>query len=323
MDRLDRIYELHRLLKAARYPIARQRLAEQLQCSDSTLYHIRNRLEALGAPIDTDEQTGGWRYAKDELAPFELPGLWFSGEELHALLSADQLLANVQPGLLDEDIGPLRKRLRQLLENRHTSANGLASRVRILGMADRPVDAETFRNAATALAQRRRLHCRYHARGSDETSARTVSPQRLTRYRDNWYLDAWCHSRKALRSFSLDRMTQTTIQTTAAKTLDDKTLEQHYASAYGIFSGTAQHTAVLRFSAQRARWVGEEHWHPQQQSRWLEDGRYELRIPYQNPIELILDILRYGAEVEVIAPDILRKAVIQKLRSACAQYDDN
>ena len=52
----------------------------------------------------------------------------------------------------------------------------------------------------------------------------------------------------------------------------------------------------------------------------LEDGSYELHIPYADPRELVMDILKYGAEVKVISPKPLREAVMQHLKSALARY---
>jgi predicted DNA-binding transcriptional regulator YafY len=66
--------------------------------------------------------------------------------------------------------------------------------------------------------------------------------------------------------------------------------------------------------------VAEEQWHPQQQGRMLDDGSYELHIPYADPRELVMDILKHGAEVEVISPKPLRETVMQHLRSALARY---
>ena len=82
--------------------------------------------------------------------------------------------------------------------------------------------------------------------------------------------------------------------------MPEEQLDEHYASAYGIFGGKADKVAVLVFTAERARWVADERWHPQQEGRWLEDGRYELRIPYREARELVMDVLRHGAGVCVV-----------------------
>lgn len=78
--------------------------------------------------------------------------------------------------------------------------------------------------------------------------------------------------------------------------------------------------AKLKFSPHRARWVADEQWHPKQQGSWLEDGSYQLSIPYSNPPELLMDILKYGAEVEVLAPETLRRLVRDQLNKACQLY---
>ena len=105
-----------------------------------------------------------------------------------------------------------------------------------------------------------------------------------------------------------------------AKAISEQTLDDYFTGAFGIFSGKATETAVLHFTKERARWVAEEEWHPAQQTRWLDDGRYELSIPYGNPTELIMDILKYGTDVEVIAPAELRSVVKQRIVEMAALY---
>ncbi|EKE17341.1 MAG: helix-turn-helix type 11 protein, partial [uncultured bacterium] len=91
-------------------------------------------------------------------------------------------------------------------------------------------------------------------------------------------------------------------------------------AGYGIFSGTVVSQATLRFTPERARWVAAEQWHPAQQAALLPDGSYQLSIPYSNDPELIMDILKYGADCEVIAPTELREKVVCFLREAVGRY---
>jgi len=79
--------------------------------------------------------------------------------------------------------------------------------------------------------------------------------------------------------------------------------------------------AVLRFTEERARWVAEEVWHPQQEGRRLEDGSYELRIPYNNPRELVMDVLREGPNLIVIEPAELVDEVKSKLQETLGRYN--
>jgi len=92
-------------------------------------------------------------------------------------------------------------------------------------------------------------------------------------------------------------------------------LVEQLESGYGIFSGTDNHEAVLRFSPTIARWVSREQWHPQQQSYFDDDGYYILTIPYSNDTELLMDIFRHGSEVEVLRPKSLRESVAQRIEA--------
>jgi predicted DNA-binding transcriptional regulator YafY len=321
MDRLQRIYKLHQIIDAHRLPVSHSMLQEKLECSRATVNRIIEEMRLyFNAPIKYDRSRNGYHYALTEGQTFELPGLWFSASELYALLTAQQLLAHVQPGLLDTQLKPVKERIEQILATRHLGDEEISKRVRILRMSGRNVALECFQTIAGALLQRNSLHINYHGRGNDESSSREISPQRLIHYRDNWYLDAYCHSRNALRSFAVERITAAKALSQRCQDVPEKQLDAHYTSSYGIFAGEAKHTAVLRFTPERARWVADEHWHPQQQSRMLEDGSYELRIPYSDSRELVMDILKHGGEVEVISPEALRDAVAECLKSALGHY---
>jgi len=321
MDRVDRIYALHKLLRHARRPVPTDRIRAELECSRATVRRtVQHMRDHLDAPIVSDHQDGGYWYDERGGERFELPGLWFNPSELHALMASLQLLREVEPGLLERDIAPLRDRIQRILAREETGGGEAERRVRILRMAAREVDPATFRTVAEGALGRRRLGMTYHSRSRDEQRARSVSPQRLSHYRDNWYLDAWCHTIGGMRIFSVDRIEAPRLLDEPARDIPDVELDAHLADAYGIFGGRADRTAVLVFEPGRARWVAEERWHPEQEGRFRSDGRYELRVPYGEPTELILDILRYGPEVEVLSPTSLREAVEDRLTRAARRY---
>ncbi|MFY7949573.1 MAG: WYL domain-containing protein, partial [Gemmatimonas sp.] len=81
------------------------------------------------------------------------------------------------------------------------------------------------------------------------------------------------------------------------------------SASYGIFGGAPKGWARLRFTAERARWVRNEQWHPDQKSVVHKDGTLELEVPYSDERELLGDVLRYGQDVEVLAPAALRRQI--------------
>ncbi len=322
MDKFERIYALHQALSGRRTPIPLEDLLERLRCSRPTFFRVVKMLQMyFNAPIEYSKELGGYGYRRVPGEPaFELPGLWFSAEELQALAVFERLFESLEPGLLANHLAPLAGLIQELLDHRRLGLGEAARRIRILGMASRP-PGPCFETLASATLQRKKVRIDYRGRARDERTRRNLSPQRLVHYRDAWYLDAWCHLRKGLRTFSVDRIVSAESLEEAADPVDESVLDAHFGSAYGIFAGRADKVAVLRFSASRARWVADERWHPKQSGQFLTDGRYELRVPYRDPRELAMDLLRHGQEVEVAAPQSLRDFVVKSLRAAIDQYE--
>lgn len=320
MSKLDELYRLHRLLDGRRSGISRATLIGDHGFKGSSLSrHVADLRDKLGAPLIHDRDRGGYRYDTTD-GRHHLPGLWLTGQELAALMSLHTLLQEMQPGLLDDLLAPIRERVRGILATEHLGSGEAAKRIRLLSSAARGQGARHFQAVAEAVLQRKQLAIEYYNRERDEVSERIVCPQRLARYRDNWYLDAWCHQRKALRIFAVDAMRGVTVLNRAARSIPDARLDKELGSAYGIFAGKPRAIAVLVFTPARARWVSEEAWHPKQRSRWLADGRFELRVPFSDNRELLMDILKFGPDVEVAAPEELRLAVKARLGETVGLY---
>ena len=321
MSKVERLYHLHNILSQRRTPISRQDLMERLECSQATLYRLIAELrDYLGAPLEQDADNRGFYYDRSYDQPFELPGIWISPAELQALLTARQVLGNVQPGLLEGELQSLQGRISSLLQKKGVDAEEGQSRIHIQSVAGRAVPEHLFQNVLGALIGRQQLHIVYHGRRKDDISERDISPQRLTQYRNSWYLDAWCHKAEGLRSFSLERISDQVLLEASALEVPAADLAGHFDSAYGIFSGPAEHLAILRFTPEMSRWVAEEQGHPDQKGHYDDEGAWTLELPFSSPRELVMDILRYGPEVEVVEPPFLRDAVAESARKAADIY---
>jgi predicted DNA-binding transcriptional regulator YafY len=321
MDRYERILALHRTLKSARYPVTVPRLQDELGCSRATVYRDLAFLrDGLMAPVVGDGEAG-FRYDPEEGGRFEMPGLWLNSEELHALVAAQQLLARTGGGVLSSALAPLQSRIEKLLEEHSAGTRWPVERVRVVPHRTRRMDENAFRTVASAVLERRRLAFDYRARTTDEKTRRTVSPQRITHYRGNWYLDAFDHDRDALRSFSVDRIGAARVLDQSARDVAEDELDAHLSGSYGIFAGPPKGWATIVFSARAARWVADEHWHSQQQGRFLADGRYELKVPYSASRELLMDVLHYGSDAEIVEPKALREQARALLQLSLSNYD--
>lgn len=112
-----------------------------------------------------------------------------------------------------------------------------------------------FETVVQALLRRQRLRLTHDSRFTQQTSERTVSPQRLIHYREVWYLVGWCHLREAVRTFALDNLVATEILNEPASEVDSAELDALLENGYGIWSGKEVKWATLRFHPSSARWA--------------------------------------------------------------------
>lgn len=314
-----RLYAYKALFESRRL-VTRAALMEVGEVSLATLKRdIAKLRDQLGTPILYDRDRGGYYLDRDNTQT-EMPGLWFSPEELVALLTIQRLIEQLEPGLLGLKLSPLKRKLTQLLEAKGLGTVAVADRIRMLTAGKRQLELRFFETVALATISRKRLHMIHLNRDRSERVSRTISPQQLVHYRDNWYVDAWCHLREGIRSFGLDAIEKVDILDETAQEVDPAELRLVTGSSYGIFSGQPHAWAILRFSPHRAQWVEREAWHSQQLATYDSDGSYLLKVPYSDDRELLGDILRYGADVQVLEPKQLRAKVQKTLLEAAAKY---
>jgi len=221
MSMTERLYKIDQMLSERRF-VTFDELMVRLEISKATLKrdlaYMRDR---LNAPIIFDRELRGYRFDKiggKNNAQYELPGLWFSADEIHALLAMQHLLSNLDSGgLLGPHISPLLSRLTALLGTANNPANEVQKRVKLQMVGSRQFQLVLFQAVGSALLSRKRMVIDYYARGSDEITHREVSPQRLIYYRGNWHLDAWCHLRNDIRNFSVDSIQKAKILEKNAK----------------------------------------------------------------------------------------------------------
>ncbi len=281
MDRFDKIYRLHGLLSNRHTPVSLEKIKEHLECSKSTATRIIEILrDHLNAPLEYYREPNGYQYNhQSSSTPYELPGLWFSSEELHGLLICQQILQSISPGILSEQIESLQQRINKMLSKENSPQPVIANKIHFPSVGRRLNDDQHFKRIATH-----------------------------------------CHFRNKLRIFSIDCVYSAESLDQAALTIDTEKMQSFLHSAYGVFTGKAKNLAVLEFTKSRANWVADEHWRPDQQSHWLKNGNYQLSIPFSDSRELIMDILKHGAEVKVTSPPFLQELVKQEIEKMQKNY---
>lgn len=323
MSKLERIYRIEQMLRD-RSEATFVQLQQTLEVSRATLRrdlaYMRDR---LNAPVEYDRFAGTYKLTTSRRQ--QLPGLWFTPQEIRALLTMHHMLSKMDSGgLLSPHVQPLLDRVREALGSKLYTASDITARITLITASQhRQIDPVTFDVVGNALMTRRRLSFSYEGRHRNEVTQREVSPQRLSHYRENWYLDAWCHERQALRKFALDAMHDPVMSDEAAHEMPLDELKLQLSEGYGIYFGSPVQTALLRFNAAAARWIRHERWHRLQVTRELDDGGLEMSLPYHQQTELVMDLLRHAENVEVLAPPELRQAVIERIHAMQGLYGRN
>lgn len=320
MSEIDRLYS-YRTLLTGRRAVPRDEILSKMEISLATFKRDLAKLrDRLNIPVVFDKDLGGYRLELVDTRK-ELPGLWFSQEEVLALLTIQNMIEQLEPGVLGPKLRPLQTRLNEMLASQGVDAQVLAQRVKLLHAGKRKLKLRRFEVVAQATLGRKKLKIQHYNRQNGETVERIISPQQLVHYRDNWYVDAWCHLRNGLRNFSVDAIKECVVLEETAKEIPQEKIASEVAAGYGIFGGQEVQWAKLKFSASRARWVSREEWHPDQKSIFDKDGTYLLEFPFSDERELIGDILRHGPEVEVLEPARLRESVQKAIRTALKKYE--
>jgi predicted DNA-binding transcriptional regulator YafY len=327
MSQATRIRDIIAILEARPFPVPKEVFLNELEVASSTFKRDLDVLrDSMQAPIEWRPGENGrdrgyvltdknWSSGK-----LGLPKTWFTASEIYGLLMIDELASHIGPGILTEHIQPLIARISIAMSAGKDAPQDIRSKIKILKSAAKRKNSDSFEIVAEATVKQKKLRIDYFTKSTNKRSERIVSPQRLIHYKENWYLFAWCHQADNMRMFALDSIESAHKINEAIYDVDSKLIDDVIGTNFGIFSSGERQWAKLKFSAIQARWVQNEEWHPDQKMQIFDDGSLVLDIPFSNPQELILEIMRLGPQVEVLEPVTLRQTIKEQLAQAIAQY---
>ncbi|PCK01710.1 MAG: hypothetical protein COA42_22870 [Alteromonadaceae bacterium] len=320
MDKSDRLQKLHRVFKTGRRH-SYLSLAEYFDCSTvSVKRYIKEMRDLFNAPTHHDRSGGEFCYLPREEKELELPGVWLTAEEVQGLATILVILNDIEHGFVGKDIALVEKQIARILQARGIDITKFQEKIQFLPMRKHTLPGKSYSVLAQALLQEKRILITYEDY-SGHRSQRSVSPLKVVFYQDNWYLQAYCHKREALRSFMISKMMQATILGDPIASVSKGDQLAHYRQSYGIFAGQVSHEAKLRFLPRVAREVANQSWHESQQGEW-QGASYLLTLPYSDDRELLRDILSYGKDVQVLAPDSLKNRIHEESSRMCKLYEE-
>jgi proteasome accessory factor B len=309
---LERMLRIHQSLQSASYPNATQ-LAAELEVSTKSIQRdldfMRDRLEL---PIEYNSKKFGYHYTA-EVTSF--PTMHITEGELVALVIAEKALEQYRGTQFEKPLlSAIRKIEQSLPDTISLNLADIEQTISFRTRAEPILNLEIFDALAKATAQRRQLELTYRKAGNREGERRLIDPYHLANINGEWYLFAYDHARKDIRTFVPARV-QAIKQTGKTFPRPQKfSLEKRLRDSFGVHSGAGQFDVLLRFNVRVADYVREKKWHASQQLRELKGGDVELSLRLSSLMEIQRWVLSWGGDVQVLKPRELAASVQQAAR---------
>lgn len=314
--RNELIHEMERLY--ADHAYSDSELAGRLDVDRSTVYRTRVFMERdLGLPfvedapgrhrIDRRRQLGNLR-----LAPIEALALYLGGRRLQqqtriAHLPTAAALEKLAVVLRQPMMGHLVRAAQEVLDQE----------------AD-PQQARNVEQLVEGWITGRKVRVRYRRPNAAAASVHTLSPYQLepSVWSDAVYVIGYSDLYDTVITMKLNRIEHASVTTEPFAIPDEFDSHEMLQYAWGIWraSGRAPQVVRLRFTPAVAPRVRETTWHPSQKLSDLPDGGVEWEAQIAEWREMEPWVRGWGAEVEVLAPDDLRRSVIAAVRAAAERY---
>ena len=309
---LERMLRIHQALKADRFPNAAL-LARELEVSAKSVHRdldfMRDRLKL---PIEYDAARFGYWYT-EEVETF--PTFQFTEGELFALVVAEKALQQYRGTSFEKPLlSALRKMEQALPDTISLSLADIDQTISFRTRAEPILDLAVFDALAKATAARQQLELSYRKPGQRDAEQRVVDPYHLANINGEWFLFAFDHLRKDIRTFVPARIKA--VERTG-KTFDRRqefSLEERLRGSFGVQSGQGQFDVVIRFNERAADYIREKKWHDSQSLRELKNGGVELRMSLSSLAEVERWVLSWGGDAVVVRPAQLAEAIKRSAR---------
>jgi predicted DNA-binding transcriptional regulator YafY len=304
---LERMLRIHQAILAGKFPNA-STLARELEVSAKSVHRdlefMRDRLDL---PLEYDSHRSGYFYTEEVNA---FPTVQITEGELFALIVAEKALQQYRGTNFEKPLlSAIRKMEQSLPDTISLNLADIEHTISFRMRAEPILTLGIFDALAKATAHRQQLELTYRKPGSRQTEPRVVDPYHLANINGEWYLFAFDHARKDIRTFVPARV-QAVRQTGTTFARPEKfSLERRLRDSFGVHSGEGEYEVILRFNARVADYVREKKWHASQRLRDLKGGGVELRMKLSSLVEIERWVLSWGGDAVVVKPRELAAAV--------------
>ena len=304
---LERMLRIHQALQSGEFPNA-STLAREIEVATKTIHRdIEFMRDRLNLPIEFNPARNGYFY-NGEVSAF--PTLQITEGELFALIVAEKALQQYRGTSFEKPLLSAIKKMEQSLPD--TISLNLADIEQTISFRTRvePIlDLKIFDTLAKAAAHRQQIELAYRKPGQKETEPRVVDPYHLANINGEWYLFAYDHARKDIRTFVPARVQSVKLTGKTFERPQKFSLEKRLRDSFGVHSGKGEYEVVIRFNSRAADYIREKKWHESQQLRELKGGGVELRMKLSSLMEIERWVLSWGGNAVVVKPRELVETV--------------
>jgi proteasome accessory factor B len=308
---------IHHAIQSGRYPNA-ARFARDFEVSPKTIHRDLDFMRfQLDLPIEYDPRRFGFFY-REKVDAF--PTLQITEGEFVALVVAERALEQYRGTNFEKPLlAALRKFEQALPDTISLSLADIQQTISFRTRAEPILNLEIFDALAKATARRRQLLLDYRKPGHAQAEPRVVDPYHLANINGEWYLFAYDHLRRDIRTFVPARIQRAKPTGKSFPRPTGFSMEKRLRDSFGVHSGEGLWEVLIRFDPQVADFVREKRWHPSQALRELRNGGVELRLRLSSLSEIERWVLGWGGYAAVVRPAELARAVKQAAeRILCA-----
>jgi proteasome accessory factor B len=300
---------IHQVLQAGGFPNA-SKLAREIEVATKTIHRdIEFMRDRLNLPIEFNPAKNGYYYT-GEVSAF--PTMQITEGELFALVVAEKALQQYRGTSFEKPLlSAIRKMEQALPDTISLNLVDIGRTISFRTRAEPILDLKIFDALAKAVAQRQQLELHYRKPGHAKTEPRLVDPYHLANINGEWFLFAYDHARKDIRTFVPARIQSVKPTGRTFERSQKFSLEKRLRDSFGVHSGEGEYEVVLRFNTRAADYVREKKWHQSQQLRELKGGGVELKLKLSSLAEIERWVLSWGGDAKVFKPRELAEAVRQ------------
>ena len=323
-DQLARQWKIIETLISCRNGKTAAELSDEIECHYRTVYRDLEALQKAGFPLYTEKIEGKNLWSILDTYKHHIP-IPFSLTELMALYFSRDMVKILQNTVFYDSLESLFKKIRttlpaestKFLENVQRTFHVSLKQVKEYGKFKGIINSIN-----EAALKRKSVEMVYFTMRSRKEGKRKVDPYNMVFFNGTFYVIGYCHLRKDVRTFALERIRMLRVTDESFMVPDDFILEDYMGSGFGIISGEPQ-TVKVWFSPEVAGYIKEKTWHEGQEIQQHKDGSIIFEAEVAVTEELISWIMGWGAKAEVLEPKALKDQIYEEVLAMLKFYNSN